>query len=241
MTAPQALRLPTCRRSRRFRIAFVPRPSQQCGALEAGSATVDGTAAVPVTHTATGALAAGSADVSGGARHGSEAQLQPAGRRRHRYDWLNPPTRERLAELAREQREAMGILPRPAQKRVAAQAKKAARKPGADISALAPVAVQVAQEEQAPARDVIAALEAAFRHQHALVESAYLADMARHQEEAQEQARQAALTAQALAARLDVLRAEDDALLQADEAARAEAIAMIRRTQQALLALLQGT
>lgn len=217
------------------------------GALSADAATVAGTAAHLTLHTSTGVLTAGAAEVAGAAAGpGASAPVATSGggiiRKPHRYDYLNPPTRERLAVLARQQREAMGILPKTAQKRVEAAAKKAARKPEPAIQALAPVVAQVAQETQAPAVDVMRAVEAAFQHQRALVEAKYAADMARRAEDRAAQAEQHRVQAiereEARQKHLQRLRAEDEVLLQGAMQARQQAIQTIRGVQKALLALI---
>lgn len=166
-----------------------------------------------------------------------------APRKTSRYAYLGRPTREQMAERVRKQREALGILPKSAQKRIAAAVKKEARRAEPSLAPLAPVAVEVAQHTGAPLQAVIDAIRAAFEHQRLLLEARMQADAAMRaeaQQRADEQARiEAQAAEQARQQRLVVLRAEDDDLLRRTGEARQAAIATIRQVQKALVALMQ--
>lgn len=166
--------------------------------------------------------------------------------RKKRHDYLSPPTREQMAERVRKQREALGILPKPAQKRIEAAVKKAARKPEPSLAPLAPLAVEVAQDSGVALKRVIEAIEAVYEQQRGLVAARMEADAAQRREEeaaAAERARiEAEAAEQARQERLALLRAEDAAALKvarrAHEEARQNAIKTIRQVQKALLALI---
>ena len=166
-----------------------------------------------------------------------------APRKKTRHDYLSPPTREQMAERVRKQREALGILPKPAQKRIEAAVKKAVRKPEPSLAPLAPVAAEVAQDTGTPLQAVIDAISAAYATQRGLIAARMEADAARRREEearAIEQARVEAEAAQrAWRQRLPQLLAADEELLRQGEEARQQAIQTIRSVQKALLALIQ--
>lgn len=224
------------------------------GALTAQAATVAGSAAHLTLHTTSGALAAGEATIAGTSVHsgdGATPDVQPAvggggwawaAPRKKRHDYLSPPTREQMAERVRQQREALGILPKPAQKRIEAAVKKEARRAEPSLAPLAPVAVEVAQDTGAPLRAVIEAIQRTFDTQRGLVAARMEADAAQRREEEAAAAERMRIEAEEAQRewqrRLPQLLAADDELLRQGEEARKQAIKTIRQVQQALMALL---
>lgn len=224
------------------------------GALSAQEATVAGSAAHLTLHTTSGALAAGEATIAGTSVHsgdGATPDVQPAvggggwawaAPRKKRHDYLSPPTREQMAERVRQQREALGILPKPAQKRIEAAVKKEARRAEPSLAPLAPVAVEVAQDTGAPLRAVIEAIQRTFDTQRGLVAARMEADAAQRREEEAAEAERMRVEAEEAQRewqrRLPQLLAADDELLRQGEEARKQAIKTIRQVQQALMALL---
>lgn len=163
-------------------------------------------------------------------------------RRKRRHDYLSPPTREQMAERVRKQREALGILPKPAQKRIEAAVKKAARKPEPSLAPLAPLAVEVAQDSGVALQRVIDAISAVYERQRGLVAARMEADAAQQQEREAAEAERARIEAeafkQARQERLVQLRAADEEMLKRADAERQQAIKTIREVQKALLALI---
>lgn len=158
-----------------------------------------------------------------------------------RYKRLKPQTREQLAERVRKQREALGILPAPARKRIETAVKKEARRAAPSLAPLAPVAAEVAQDTGIALRRVLDAIEAAYDYQRGLVTARIEADAAHAEERRHQAAEQARVEAEAAEQewqrRLVNLRAADDELLRQDDEARQQAIATIRQVQKALMAL----
>ena len=223
------------------------------GALAADAATVAGTATHLTLHTTTGALAAEAATMAGTAVHtgaGAVVDVPAVGGggwawatpRKKRHDYLSPPTREQIAERVRQQRIALGILPKPAQKRIVAAVKKAARKPEPSLAPLAPVAAGVAQDTGTSLQAVIDAISAVYAHQRGLVAARIEADAAQRREfevQAAERARAEAEAAErAWRERLPKLLAADEELLKRSDDERQQAIKTIRQVQKALLALI---
>jgi hypothetical protein len=222
------------------------------GALAADAATVAGTAAHLTLHATSGALQAESATMAGTAVHsgaGAVVDVPPTGGgwawaapKKKRHDYLSPPTREQMAERVRKQREALGILPKPAQKRIEAAAKKEARRASPDIAELAPVAAEVAQDTGASLQAVIDAIAAVFQHQRGLVAARMEADAAQRQEAEAQAAEQERMRMEAAhkawRERLPSLLKADAEILKQGESERQEAIKTIRGVQKALLALL---
>lgn len=130
-----------------------------------------------------------------------------------RYGLLPPRTKEELAVLVQAQREALGILPKPVQKRIVAVVKKATKK-AEPLATLADFVAQVAQAEQVPAHDVAAAVERAFDYRSAVERAA--AVIARAEDTAK---REAAETARVMAEeqRVEAERQEHRARLLADD------------------------
>lgn len=223
------------------------------GALSASAATVAGTAAHLTVHTTTGALQAASATVSGAAiGPGGVAQLSVVGgggfparaEKGRRYGLLPPPTKEKLAALVKAQREALGILPKPAQKRIVSAVKKAAAKTDPSLQLLAPVVVEIAQTADLPAVDVARAVEQSFIYAQALRQARATIEAAQRQQQAQviEQERQRHEAQEAEAARaqhMARLQADDEALLQFMDSVRGQAIEALRMAQQHLMSLIQ--
>lgn len=164
-----------------------------------------------------------------------------ATRKPSRYERLSKPTREQIAERVRKQREALGILPKPVQKRIEAAVKKEARRAEPSLAPLAPLAAEVAQDTGVSLQAVVDAIQAAYDYQTGLVAARIQADAARQAEERKAQEEAARVESETARAqwqqRLKVLIAADEELLKQDEQARLEAISAIRKTQQALLAL----
>jgi hypothetical protein len=148
-----------------------------------------------------------------------------------------------MAERVRKQREALGILPKTAQKRIETAVKKEARRAEPDLAPLAPLAVEVAQDTGAKLRDVIQAIERTFENQRGLVAARLEAEAAQKREAdavAAEQARVEAEAAQkAWEEHVIKLRAADGELLKQADAERKQAIDTIRKVQQQLLALIK--
>lgn len=165
-----------------------------------------------------------------------------------RYGLLPPPTKEKLAELVKAQREALGILPKPVQKRIVSAVKKAAAKTEPSLQMLAPAVVEIAQAQGVPAVDVARAVEQSFVYAQALRQARALIDTAQRQQQAQaaEQQRQqqeAQAAEMARAQHFARLRADDEVLLAfvADmQAQAAEALrTTLRAAQQHLMSLIQ--
>lgn len=171
---------------------------------------------------------------------GGWAWQAPAGKKR--YDYLSQPTREQMVDRVRRQREALGILPKQARKRIEAAAKKEARRAEPSLAPLAPLAAEVAQDTGVALQAVIDAIQASFEHQRGLVVARMLADAERNFESqrlAAELARVEEEAAQrAFQQRLPALLAADEEMLRLDDEARQQAIETIRQTQRALLALI---
>jgi hypothetical protein len=157
--------------------------------------------------------------------------------KKRRYGLIPPKTREELAALVKAQREALGILPKPAQKRVVAAVKKAASKPEPSLQPLAPLVVDLAVSEELPAVDVARAVEQSFAYAVALQQAKATIDAGIRQQAEQE--RQANFEA-ARQEHLARLRAEDENVLAFMESLRNEAIQAIRATQQQLKELLSS-
>ncbi len=220
--------------------------------LVAQAATLSGTAAHYTLHTATGSLIANSASASGAARN--ETTYVPlavadvatggweswsTGRRKRSYDHLQPPSREQLAEQAQKQREALGILPKEAQKRVILTAKREARKSEPNLEALTSKATKVAETTGASRADVVNALKAVWDYQLNLIASRIPVDNIREAEIKQQIVKQSQEQEKARQEHLEKLYAADEELLRQDAEARQAAIDMIRKTQKALVALLE--
>jgi hypothetical protein len=197
---------------------------------------------------------AGSVSVSGDLQISSEPVVEPsptggggfawaAPRKQSRYGLLPKPTREQMAERVRKQREALGILPKPVQKRIEAAVKKEARRAEPSLAPLAPLAAEVAQDTGVSLQAVVDAIQSAYDYRRGLVSARIQADAVRQAEQRQAQEEAARVEAEAAQAqwqqRLKVLIAADEELLKQDEQARLAAISAIRKTQQALLALLK--
>lgn len=165
-----------------------------------------------------------------------------APRKKTRHDYLSPPTREQMAERVRKQREALGILPKPAQKRIEAAAKKEARRAEPSIAELAPLAVEVAQDSGIALQQVADAIRAVYDNQRGLVAARMEADAAQRREAEAEAAERERIEVEAAEQewqqRLVRLRADDDELLRRDAEARQQVIETIRQVQKALLALI---
>lgn len=219
------------------------------GALASDAATVAGSAAHITTHDAAGTLVAGPAGLNGNAAHTTpQTGVSPSGGwepRKRRDTWLDTPTRERMAELVKAQREAMGIIPKPERKKIVAAAKQVAEDQ-ATVAELAPLAVEVAQKTGTPAQEVIDAIEVAYQYQKALVESRIFADAVERQQQAQQAEAEAAQAAQAQAEaeatarqkHYERLLADDEQLLMQAEQERQQVIKQLRAMQSHILALL---
>lgn len=165
--------------------------------------------------------------------------------RKGRDPWLDTPNRERMVELVRAQREAMGIIPKPERKKIVAAAKQVAEEQ-APVADLAPLAVEVAQRTGTPAQEVIDAIEAAYQYQKALVESRIFADAVERQQQAQQAEAEAVQAAQDQAEAEVVARqrhyerllAEDEQLLMEAEQERQQVIKQLRAMQSHILAML---
>lgn len=118
-----------------------------------GNATASGVAA-----TIDGANAAVVSAVSGGGG--------PVRRRRHSR--LDTPTRDQLDELVQAQREAMGILPKPARNRIRAAVEKEAKRADPTLQSLAPTVASVAKAFDVPASNVADAARRAFEFRIAM-------------------------------------------------------------------------
>lgn len=118
-----------------------------------GNATASGVAA-----TIDGANAAVVSAVSGGGG--------PVRRRRHSR--LDTPTRDQLDELVQAQREAMGILPKPARNRIRAAVEKEAKRADPSMQSLAPTVASVAKAFDVPASNVADAARRAFEFRIAM-------------------------------------------------------------------------
>lgn len=146
----------------------------------------------------------------------------PAGKRkRSTHDFIDARDRERLAELVRAQRIAMGIIPAPARKAITEAVKKVV-KHEAPVADLAPVVVDVAQSYLVPAPAVTQAVQAAYDYQLAFLQAQIFAEATRRQLIAREAHHQRLL-------------ADDEALLQAAEAERAQVVELLRGLQRAML------
>ncbi len=160
-----------------------------------------------------------------------------------RYGLLTRPTKERLAELVKAQREALGILPKPAQKRIVAAAKKAAAKPEG-LQLLAPVVVDVAMSAQVPAVDIAKAMERSFAYAlelHKAKASISAAERSAREQEAAEQERVAHEAAETQRAQhLERLKADDDALIARMADMHRQVAEAMRNVHKQLLALLNS-
>lgn len=134
------------------------------------------------------------------------------------------PTKEELAALVQAQREAMGILPKRAQKRVIAAVRQEAEKEWPDLGNLAPMAAKLALDNELPANQIIDAFNATFEHQRARIEAEY----ARATEQRDAQQAIAAQEAERARLHLERLRQEDDAILAEHAAARDEFVGLLK-------------
>lgn len=182
-------------------------------------------------------------------------------RKKRRYDYLSPPTKEQMAERVKKQREALGILPPSVQKRIETAVKKEVKRPEPEIAALAPVAAEVAQEAEVPVKDVIEAIRRTYENQIALIAARVEADKARELEEqataaaeAKERAMavtKARLAAEAKAAEkaklsalarephLANLHKDDEAILTAAQKQREQVTQTLRKLQERILKMMR--
>lgn len=165
--------------------------------------------------------------------------------KKRRYGLIPPRTKEQLAALVKAQREALGILPKPAQKRIVSAAKKAAArlKP---LEELVPVVVEVAQQADISAPKIAAALQAVYAYRNAL----HQADEAIQRAEREEQARvyEAEQTRQQAEAEehrrqqfAQLLMREDAMLIEMDAQAQRLIAEGLRQVQLALMAFVEDS
>lgn len=165
--------------------------------------------------------------------------------KRERYGLIPPRTKEELAALVKAQREALGILPKPAQKRIVIAAKKAVSK-SRPIEDLVEVVVDVALSTDAPAAAVADALAAVFAYRQALAQADASIERAEQEKriaiQAAERAEQEAIEAERARKMHVAMLIRDDAQLLAMSAEIQRLIALgLRDVQRALMDFVQDS